>query len=195
MMCKSCKRVQRWCALIAVLLLFPLVAAMFWIAGGVFFPLGLVLSDVCGSAENVLWKFAAGSTDALCESTLGGTWVGNGTCALTLPYAADTVHIDLDGIVLSLIQSCDANRTCSKSPTLTDLQFLFQVCQFVVVICNSVSCMTTVTTSTLLEVNVGCQCFMYVTRPSCGVPCPCWQRMPSRRFSSASPMLTKTCRL
>lgn len=109
MCCRTIKRIQRWFALLSFLLLVPVVAATFWIAGGTFFPLALVLSDMCGSMENVAFKFAAGSVDAVCERSLGGVWVGNGTCDLTVPLSPETVEVNLTGIIESVLHSCESN--------------------------------------------------------------------------------------
>ena len=57
MTCKACKRVQRWCAFFAVVLMVPTIALAFWFAGGIFFPLSIVYSDICGSAENLAWQY------------------------------------------------------------------------------------------------------------------------------------------
>lgn len=77
---RGCKRIQRWPALCSLMCLYLLIPPVFWIGGGVFFPMAIMYSDTCASLENVGWELSEGSADYLCTEVLGGTWHGAGVC-------------------------------------------------------------------------------------------------------------------
>jgi hypothetical protein len=55
-------------------------------------------------------QFAIGSMDALCQRSLGGTWLGAGSCRVTMPLTPNTVDVNLTGIAQSLLHACETNR-------------------------------------------------------------------------------------